>query len=257
MVKPARNSAIVPSLALKIIVNLLPEGVVNVVTGSAQDTGDALVGHPLVRKVNFTGSVPVGKHVMRVASRNLAPVTLELGGNDAALILEDAELSDEVFQKMHLVAFASSGQICMAIKCLHVHASRCDEVVDGFRTVCDKAVVGDGLLPETTMGPVNNAAQLKVVTDMIADARAKDADVVETGQIPDPDLYHGGDYFQRPTLVLNADHDLSTVKKEEFGPALPIMKFRDENEAIGYANNSDFGLCSSVWTPNPGKALRV
>ena len=107
------------------------------------ELGDALVGHPLVRKVNFTGSVPVGKHVMRVTSRNLASVTLEFGGNDVVLIMEDAELSEEASQKMYLGAFASSGQICMAIKCLFVHASRYDDVVDGFRAACDKAVVGD------------------------------------------------------------------------------------------------------------------
>ena len=164
VVKPAENSALAPMLTLQIIAKLLPPGVVNVLTGSSREIGDVLTGHPLVRKVNFTGSVPVGKHVMKVAAENLTPVTLELGGNDAALMLEDIELNDAVFDKMYWAAFASSGQICMALKRMYVHESRYDEVVDGFTAACERAVVGDGLLPETTMGPVNNARQLKVVT---------------------------------------------------------------------------------------------
>lgn len=257
VVKPAQNSAIVPSMTLKIIADLLPKGVVNVITGEAHAIGDMLVGHPLVRTINFTGSVSVGQHIMRVASENLASVTLELGGNDAAIVLEDAELGPVAFQKMYLGAFASSGQICMAMKRLYVHASRYDEVVDGFRAACDRAVVGDGLLPETTMGPVNNASQLKVVTDMIAEARAKGADVVECGVVPDEALYNGGGYFQRPTLVLDADHGLSVVEDEQFGPVLPIMKFSTEDEAVVLANDSELGLCSSVWTVDADRAVRV
>jgi len=257
VVKPAQNSAMVPSLTLKIIAELLPKGVVNFITGSAREIGDALVGHRLVRTVNFTGSIPVGRHVMRVAAENLTPVTLELGGNDAAIVLEDAELGPEAFQKMYLGTFSSSGQICMALKRLYVHESRYDEVVDGFRAACDRAVVGDGLLQDTTMGPVNNAGQLKVVTDMISEARAAGADVVECGQIPDEELYFGGGYFQRPTLVLDADQSLTVVKDEQFGPVLPIMKFSAEEQAIQMANNSDFGLCSSVWTQDAERAVRV
>ena len=113
---------------------------------------------------------------------------------------------------------------------------------------CNKAVVGDGLLPETTMGPVNNAKQLKVVTDMIAEARAKAAEVRECGQVPDEALYNGGGYFQKPALVLGADPSLSVVRDEQFGPVLPIMKFKADSDAIAMANDSDFGLCSSVWT---------
>lgn len=257
VVKPAQNSAIVPSKTLQIIASYLPKGVVNVITGAARDIGDSLVGHPLVRTVNFTGSVSVGQHVMRLASERLTPVTLELGGNDAAIVLDDAQLDDDAFMKMYLGAFASSGQICMAIKRLYVHESRYDELVDGFRAVCDKAVVGDGLLPETTMGPVNNAGQLKVVTDMIDEARSKNADVVECGQIPDEALYHGGGYFQRPTLVLNADQQLSVVREEQFGPVLPIMKFRTDEEAIELANDNEFGLCSSVWSQDAHRAVAL
>ena len=257
VIKPAENAAMAPVMTLQIIAKMLPPGVVNVITGSSQEIGDALTGHPLVRAVNFTGSVPIGKHVMKVAAENLTPVTLELGGNDAALVLDDVELNEEVFDKMFWGAFGSSGQICMAMKRLYVHESRYDEVVDGFTAACERAVVGDGLNPETTQGPVNNAKQLKVVTDMIAEARAKGADVKECGQVPDEELYQGGGYFQKPTLVYNADPSLSVVREEQFGPALPIMKFKTDAEAIAAANDSEFGLCSSVWTQDPERAVTV
>lgn len=257
VVKPSANAALAPSLTLQVIARALPPGVVNILTGSAARIGDPLVGHKLVRMVNFTGSVAVGRHVMRVAAENITPVVLELGGNDAALILDDAELNDEVFQRMYWGAFASSGQICMALKRLYVHESRYDEVVDGMTAACEGAVVGDGLLPATTMGPVNNAKQLRVVTGMIAEARARGAEVKECGQVPDEDLYRGGGYFQKPALVYDADPSLSIVKDEQFGPALPIMRFRTDQEGIALANDSDYGLCSSVWTPDAERAVRI
>jgi acyl-CoA reductase-like NAD-dependent aldehyde dehydrogenase len=246
-----------PVLTLQIIAKMLPPGVINIITGSSRQIGDTLTGHPLVRMVNFTGSVPIGRHVMKVAAENLTPVTLELGGNDAAIMLEDIELNDEAFNKMYWGAFGSSGQICMALKRMYVHESRFDEVVDGFTAACERAVVGDGLLPETTMGPVNNARQLKVVTDMIDEARTKGADLKECGQVPDEELYNGGGYFQKPALVYNADPALSMVKDEQFGPCLPIMKFKTDEEAIALANDSEFGLCSSVWTQDAERAMRV
>ena len=257
VVKPSANSALAPSLTLQIIAAALPPGVVNIVTGSAARIGDPLVGHPLVRKVNFTGSIAVGRHVMRTAAENITPVTLELGGNDPALILEDAELNDEVFGKMYWGTFASSGQICMALKRLYVHESRYDDIVDGLTAACERAVVGDGLQPDTMMGPVNNAEQLKVVTDMLGEARAKGADVRECGQVPDEGLYDGGGYFQKPTLVYDADPDLSIVRDEQFGPALPIMKFNSDDQAVALANDTDFGLCSSVWTPDRDRAVAI
>ncbi len=257
VVKPSANSALAPALTLQIIARLLPPGVVNILTGQASAIGDPLVGHRLVRKVNFTGSIAVGRHVMRTAADNVTPVTLELGGNDAALVLQDAELDNEAFMRMYLGAFASSGQICMALKRLYVHESRYDEVVDGLTAACERAVIGDGLLPETMMGPVNNAKQLKVVTDMIAEARTKGADVRECGTVPDEALYNGGGYFQKPTLVYDADPSLSLVRDEQFGPALPIMKFSDEDQAVAMANDSDYGLCSSVWTTDRERAVAV
>ena len=140
----------------------------------------------------------------------------------------------------------SSGQICMALKRLYVHRSRYDEVIEGLSAVCNRMVVGDGLLPETNMGPVNNAKQLKTVTDMIGQARASGAEVRECGQVSDEALYRGG-YFQKPALVFNPDQSLDIVVEEQFGPALPIMPFDTEDEAIRRANDSRYGLCSSVW----------
>src|SRR5690606_6216367 len=127
--------------------------------------GDAMLTHPQAATINFTGSVRIGKHVMKMAAGNLTPVTLELGGNDAALVLPDAVLDEAALMRMYLGAFMTAGQICMAIKRLYVHRSRYDEVVEGLAAIASRQVVGDPLLAETGMGPLNNARQLKVVTD--------------------------------------------------------------------------------------------
>lgn len=256
VIKLPENVALAPAQTLHEIARLFPPGVVNILTGDAYEIGDALVGHRLVKTVNFTGSIPIGRHIMKVAAENLTPVVLELGGNDAAIVLEDADLNAAAFQKMYFAAFATSGQICMAMKRLYVHVSRYDDVVDGLSAACNKAVIGDGLLPTTTMGPVNNAKQLKTVTDMIAEARANGCEVIERGSVPDEQLYTSG-YFQKPALALNPGQHLSVVKDEQFGPVLPIMPFASTDEAIQLANNSDYGLCSSVWTTDRTRAIAI
>ncbi|SMX29197.1 Succinate-semialdehyde dehydrogenase [NADP(+)] GabD [Pelagimonas phthalicica] len=256
VVKPSANSALAPTMTLHKIARMLPPGVVNILTGSAGRIGDAIIGHPHVRYVNFTGSVDIGRHVMKVAAENITPVTLELGGNDAGLVLQDADLSGDAFERLYRAAFMSTGQICFALKRLYVHRSRFDEVAEGLREVCNRQIVGDGLLPETTMGPLNNAKQLKVVTDMIAEARTAGQDVQELGQVHDEALYADG-YFQRPTLVFKADPELSVVRKEQFGPVLPLVPFDKEDDAVAAANDSEFGLASSVWSADRERAVTL
>ncbi|MBL6625444.1 MAG: aldehyde dehydrogenase family protein [Alphaproteobacteria bacterium] len=256
VVKPSELSVLAPGLTLQKIAEMFPPGVINIVTGDAAEIGDSLVGHPLVRFVNFTGSVRIGKHVMKVAADQMTPVTLELGGNDAAIVCADARLDETAFMNMYLGTFMSSGQVCMALKRLYVHRSRYDEVIEGLEAVCNRMVVGDGLLPDTNMGPVNNAKQLQIITSMIEQARSAGAEVRECGQVPDEELYQKG-YFQRPALVINPDHTLDIVAEEQFGPALPVMPFDSEGEAVRLANDSRFGLCSSVWTEDCDRALLI
>ncbi len=256
VVKPSELSVLAPGLTLQKIAEMFPPGVINIVTGDAAEIGDSLVGHPLVRFVNFTGSVRIGKHVMKVAADQMIPVTLELGGNDAAIVCADARLDETAFMNMYLGTFMSSGQVCMALKRLYVHRSRYDEVIEGLEAVCNRMVVGDGLLPDTNMGPVNNAKQLQIITSMIEQARSAGAEVRECGQVPDEELYQKG-YFQRPALVINPDHTLDIVAEEQFGPALPVMPFDSEGEAVRLANDSRFGLCSSVWTEDRDRALLI
>ena len=150
---------------------VLPPGVINLVTGASSEIGDALLTHPLVRKINFTGGIETGQHVMAMAAKTLKPVTLELGGNDPAIVLEDADLSQESLQRMAMGTFLTAGQVCMALKRIYVHKSRYKELIEGFTEVVSKHVIGNGLNPEVTMGPLNNEKQLRFVQEPLAEAK--------------------------------------------------------------------------------------
>ena len=231
-------------------------GVINLITGKSSEIGDAMLTHPLVRRINFTGSIAAGRAVMAKAAEGLKPVTLELGGNDPAIVLEDAELDDGAFQRMVMGTFMTAGQICMALKRLYVHRSRYGEVVERFTAFAGKAVVGDGLDPEVTMGPVNNKAQFDIVAGMIDEAKARGATVNPVGTVKDQAVFERG-HFHRPTIVTDAEPDLLVVREEQFGPVLPIMPFDSDAEAVALANDSDYGLCSSVWSADRDRAVGI
>ncbi|MFQ5526135.1 MAG: aldehyde dehydrogenase family protein [Thermoanaerobaculia bacterium] len=254
VIKLARSASLAPALTVRHIAERLPPGVVNLVTGSGSEVGNELLTHPLVAKVNFTGGIETGRHVMATAAPTLKHITLELGGNDPALVLDDADLGEEALRRMVLGTFLTSGQVCMALKRLYVHESRYDELLEGFARIVDEYVVGDGLDPQVTMGPLNNRAQLEVVRKFVAEAREKGATVRELGRIADEGTFEEG-YFHRPTLVTDADPSLKVVRCEQFGPVVPVMRFASDDEAIRMANETEFGLCSSVWSRDPERAV--
>jgi len=255
IVKPPPTTPLATTRVVQRVAEKLPPGVLNVVTGKDADMS-ALITSPDIAKVCFTGSVAGGKRIMEMASKSLTRVTLELGGNDAAVVLEDAVLDDAHLDRLYASIFDTTGQICMAAKRIYVHRSRLDELVAGLSARLDHAVIGYALNEGTTMGPLHQSAQKAFVTDIIEEAKAAGADVREFGTLPaDPDLQGGN--FLRPALVINPDPSLRVVTQEQFGPVIPLIPFDTEDDAIRAANESWSGLCGSVWTADTESANRV
>jgi acyl-CoA reductase-like NAD-dependent aldehyde dehydrogenase len=255
IVKPPPTTPLATTRVVQRIAEKLPPGVLNVVTGRDADVS-ALITSPDVAKVCFTGSVAGGKRIMEMASKSLTRVTLELGGNDAAVMLEDAILDDAHLDRLYASIFDTTGQICMNAKRIYVHRSRLEEVAAGLADRLDRAVIGYGLDEGTTMGPLHSPAQKAFVSEIIEEAKAAGADVREFGTLPaDPDLQGGN--FLRPALVINPDPSLRVVTQEQFGPVIPLIPFDTEDEAIRLANDSWSGLCGSVWTADSEAGNRV
>jgi acyl-CoA reductase-like NAD-dependent aldehyde dehydrogenase len=236
------------------IAEQLPPGVLNVVTGPDANMS-ALIRNPDVAKVCFTGSVGGGRKIMELASASLTRVTLELGGNDPAVILQDATLDDTHLDRLFAAIYDTTGQICMNAKRVYVHASRLEEVVTGLSERLRKVTLGYGLDAGTTMGPLHSPAQKTFVDELIQEAKASGATVLEFGELPGGDMQGGN--FVRPAIVVNPDPALRVVTEEQFGPVIPIIPFETEDEAVRAANDSWSGLAGSVWTSNPETANRV
>jgi acyl-CoA reductase-like NAD-dependent aldehyde dehydrogenase len=242
--------------ALGVLAACLPKGILNVVTGKSAEIGDTLTLHPDVAKIGFTGGIPAARKIMANAAQGIKNVTLELGGNDAAIIMDDADLTEESMQRMARGTFAATGQVCMAIKRVYVHESIASQFMTAFSNVVDKYVIGDGLMPGVTMGPMHSQKGRNDALALIADSKQRGASITSLGKIAnDVDFSEG--YFVRPTLVTNIDDGAPLVKEEQFCPVLPVMTFKTVEDAVARANNSIFGLCASIWSKNIDQALSL
>ena len=255
VLKPPSTAPLAVSLLVHEVARFLPPGVVNVLTGSGHEIGPTLTTHPAVRKVSFTGSTEVGRGVMRDAAETVKNPTLELGGNDAAILLDDATVDENLAANIIGGAFTTSGQLCFGIKRLYTPASLADDVIGALIAGLEAYVVGDGLCPEVTLGPLHNAAQKRFVEELLADASQRGGKVHHCGHFQDGlDPTRG--HFLLPSIVTNVDDGARVVREEQFGPALPVVIYSDEEEALERMNDSEFGLCSSVWTGDEARGER-
>ncbi len=226
---------------------MLPPGVVNALNGPGPELGAALVRHPGVDMVSFTGGVPAGQAVMSTASAGLTPVVLELGGNDPAIIAPDMEITDALADKIVGAAFITTGQVCMAIKRVYVPDDKVPAMVEALVARVGREVVGDGLASEVTMGPLHRDSDRRRVEGMLEDARSRGATVHQPAQLRAEDAAGGG-FFVSPAIVQGASDEAAIVAEEQFGPALPVLGYRSTEEALARANDTEYGLCASIWT---------
>lgn len=234
----------------------LPAGTINVVTGLPSEIGDALTTHPDVGKIGFTGSIPSARHIMANAAQTIKGVTLELGGNDPAIVLDDANLDPPTMRSMLNATFMMSGQVCMAIKRVYVPARRRDEFLEAFRRAAESIVVGDGLEPVVNMGPLHTQKAQQRAEGLLDDAVRRGAEVIDLGKIDNEGTFAGG-YFMRPVMVTGISDDAPLMAEEQFCPAIPIAAYEDVDEAVTRANQSVYGLSGSVWSRDFDRALGI
>lgn len=230
----------------------LPAGVFNVVTGTGPEAGQALAEHPLVRKIAFTGSTPTGKKLMAVASNDLKHTTLELGGSDPMIVCDDANL-DRAVSAASVGRFFNCGQACLAVKRVFVFESVADEFIEKLAGKVKKLKVGPGTAEGVMLGPLHTAGQRDLLEEQVGDAIDSGAEVLHGAKRPEGDGYEDGNFYE-PTLLVEPARDSRVATEEVFGPALPVWRVGDMEEALSQANGSIFGLGSSIWTSDLNRA---
>jgi acyl-CoA reductase-like NAD-dependent aldehyde dehydrogenase len=249
--KPSEYTTLCGLALVEVLNEVLPEGVLVPVTG-AGDVGDALVRDKRVGKIMFTGSVRTGMKVVEASAGNLSRLTLELGGNDAGIVLPDVD-PEAIAEGLFWGAFINNGQTCAALKRLYVPDAIYDQVVDALAAFTAKMPTGVGLDEGNLLGPLQNKMQWNVVNRLVEDAKERGAHLVMGGN---PDTAQPG-YFYPKTLVTDIDNGAPLVQEEQFGPALPIIRYTDLEQAIEWANGVDVGLGASVWSADRDRAKEI
>ncbi len=250
VIKPSPFTPLGTLRMIELIAAVLPPGVVNVVAGG-DDLGAAISRHGRIRKLVFTGSIATGKKVMASAAPSLKPLTLELGGNDAGIVLPDADIA-KLVEPMFWGAFINSGQTCGALKRLYVHDSVHDQVCQALVEFGRQIPMGDGMDESNVLGPLQNERQFRRVIELVEDAKSHGAKVL-LGGAP-----RGGSGFFYPVSFLSEVADgMRIVDEEQFGPVLPIIRYSNVDDAIARANGTDFGLDASVWGSDKAKTAAV
>ncbi len=250
VIKPSPNTPLSTIRLVALMNEVLPPGVVNVVAGT-NEIGALMTSDPRVAKVTFTGSTATGRRVMAGAAETLKRLTLELGGNDAGIVLPGAD-PKAIVEGLFWGAFINNGQTCAALKRLYVHDSLYEEVCRHLAAYAANVPMGDGLDETSALGPLQNRMQFDIVSRYVEEAKAKGGRVLTGGQAVERQ-----GYFYPITLVADVDHGCDLVDKEQFGPALPIIRYHDVEEVIRKANDSPFGLGGSVWSADPDQARAV
>jgi acyl-CoA reductase-like NAD-dependent aldehyde dehydrogenase len=250
IVKPSPYTPVATLRLGELAQQVLPPGVLQVLSGG-DELGRALTTHPLVSKISFTGSERTGKAIMAAAAPTLKRLTLELGGNDAGIVLDDVDPA-AVAADLYWGGLSNCGQVCAGLKRLFVPERLASDIEDALAGVAATIVVGDGTRDGVDMGPIQNKMQFDRVKALTAAARADGAEVFFRGEAP-----AGPGYFHPVTLVRRATDDMALVAQEQFGPVLPVLTYRTVSEAVARANDSDLGLGASVWSGDEDRAVEV
>ncbi|MFY7836685.1 MAG: aldehyde dehydrogenase family protein [Novosphingobium sp.] len=251
VLKPSPFTPLTTLKFAELIKDIVPAGVVNIITGE-DSLGPLMTSHPDIDKITFTGSTATGKRIMEGASKDLKRITLELGGNDASIVLPDADVA-KVAEQLFWSSFTNAGQICVAAKRVYIHEDIYDEMSAAIAEYAKGVTVGDGANQGTGVGPIQNKKQFERVCELIQDAKDNGYKFLVGGDV-DPS---GSGYYVPITILDNPPEDARIVAEEQFGPVMPLMKFSTEEEVIQRANNSDYGLAGAVWTKDAERGVKI